>query len=74
MKGWKTILQANGTQRKAGVVTLISDEIDFKIKIHESKSQKNQIVLYSQYENMTGKTTESFLDIGLKKESNLMFP
>lgn len=74
MKGWNTILQANGTQRKAGVVTLTSDEIDFKIKIHELKSQKNQIVLYFQYENMTRKTTEAFLDIGLKKESNLMFP
>lgn len=54
-----------------GVVTLISNKIDFKIKILES--QKNQIVLYSQYENMTRETRESFLDIGLKKESNLVF-
>nr|KAF6485419.1 hypothetical protein HJG63_010631 [Rousettus aegyptiacus] len=32
VKGWKMIFQANGIQRKAGVVVLISDEIDFKIK------------------------------------------
>ena len=32
MKGWKTILQANGKQKKAGVVILISDKVDFKIR------------------------------------------
>ena len=32
MKGWKTILQAKGKQRKAGVTILISDKVDFKIK------------------------------------------
>lgn len=32
MKGWKMILQANGTQRRVGVATLISDKIDFKAK------------------------------------------
>ena len=31
-KGWKTILQVNGKQKKAGVAVLISDKVDFKIK------------------------------------------
>ena len=33
MKGWKKIFHANGNKKKAGVAILISDEIDFKIKI-----------------------------------------
>nr|KAF6435751.1 hypothetical protein HJG63_012487 [Rousettus aegyptiacus] len=32
VNGWKMIFQANGIHRKVGVVVLISDEIDFKIK------------------------------------------
>ena len=32
MRGWKTILHANGNQKKAGVAILISDKMDFKIK------------------------------------------
>ena len=32
MRGWKKILHANRDQKKAGVVILISDKIDFKIK------------------------------------------
>ena len=32
VKGWKTILQANGKQKKADVAILISDEVDFMIK------------------------------------------
>ena len=32
MKGWKKILHENGDQEKAGLVILISDKIDFKIK------------------------------------------
>ena len=30
MKGWKQIFQANGQEKKAGVVVLISDKIHFK--------------------------------------------
>ena len=33
VKGWKKIFHANGSQKKAGVAILISDKIDFKIKI-----------------------------------------
>ena len=32
MRGWKKISHANGNQKKAGVVILISNKIDFKIK------------------------------------------
>ena len=32
VRGWKKIFHANGNQKKAGVTTLISDKIDFKIK------------------------------------------
>jgi len=33
VKGWKKIFDANGDQKKAGVAMLISDKIDFEIKI-----------------------------------------
>ena len=32
VRGWKKVVHANGNQKKAGVVILISDKIDFKIK------------------------------------------
>ena len=32
VRGWKNIFHANGKQNKAGVVILISDKIDLKIK------------------------------------------
>ena len=37
VKGWKNIVHANGKQKKAGVVILISDKIDLKIKITRDK-------------------------------------
>ena len=30
IKGWRKIYQANGEQKKAGVVILVSDKVDFK--------------------------------------------
>ena len=33
VKGWKTILQANGPKKQAGVPILISNKIDFKPKL-----------------------------------------
>jgi exonuclease III len=33
MKGWKTIFQANGMKKQAGVAILISDNIDFQPKV-----------------------------------------
>ena len=35
VRGWKNISDANGRQKKAGVVILISDKIDLKIKDYE---------------------------------------
>ena len=32
MRGWKNIFHANGKQKKARVVILISDKVDLKIK------------------------------------------
>ena len=32
VKGWRTIYHATGSQKKAGVATLISDKLDFKLK------------------------------------------
>lgn len=32
MRGWKNIFHANGKQKKAGVIILISDKIDLEIK------------------------------------------
>ena len=33
VRGWKKVLHANGSQRKAGVAIHIPDKIKFKIKI-----------------------------------------
>ena len=33
VKGWKKIFHANGDQKKARVAILISDKIDFEIKV-----------------------------------------
>ena len=33
VKGWKTILQANGHRKRAGVAILISEKIDFQPKV-----------------------------------------
>ena len=37
MRGWKNIFHTNGKQKEAGVAILISDKIDFKIKIIRDK-------------------------------------
>jgi hypothetical protein len=33
MKGWKTIFQANGLKKQAGVAILISNKINFQPKV-----------------------------------------
>ena len=33
VKGWKKIFQTNGDQKKAGVAILMSDKVDFEIKV-----------------------------------------
>ena len=39
VKGWKNVFHANGDQKKAGVVILISDKIDFKTKGCEKRQR-----------------------------------
>ena len=36
VRGWKKIFHANGKDRKAGIVILISDKIDFRSSHHVS--------------------------------------
>uniref|UniRef100_A0A3Q2LEY5 RNA-directed DNA polymerase n=1 Tax=Equus caballus TaxID=9796 RepID=A0A3Q2LEY5_HORSE len=44
VKGWKTILQANSKQKKAGVAILISDKADFKAK-QIKKDKEGQYIM-----------------------------
>ena len=45
MRGWKKIFHANGNQKKAGVATLISDKIDFKIKTITRDKEGHHIMI-----------------------------
>ena len=40
VRGWKKKFHGNGNQKKAGVATLISDKIDFKIKTMKKKQTR----------------------------------
>uniref|UniRef100_A0A9L0TSD4 exodeoxyribonuclease III n=1 Tax=Equus caballus TaxID=9796 RepID=A0A9L0TSD4_HORSE len=45
VKGWKTILQANSKQKKAGVAILISDQVDFKIRQVKRDTERQYIMI-----------------------------
>ena len=45
MKGWKNIFHANGDQKKAGVAILISDKIDFEIKVMKRDKEGHYIMI-----------------------------
>ena len=54
VRGWKKAFHANGNQKKAGVVILISDKIDFKIKTKETKKDTTLMIKGSiQEEDIT---------------------
>ena len=45
MKGWKTIFQANGMKKQAGVAILISDKIDFQPKVIKKDKEGHFILI-----------------------------
>ena len=49
VRGWKKIFHANGNQKKAGVATLISNKIDFKIKDAIRAIQEEDITIINIY-------------------------
>ena len=50
MRGWKKIFHSNGNQKKAGVVILISDKIDFKIKTITRDKEVHYIMIKGSIE------------------------
>jgi exonuclease III len=45
MKGWKTIFQASGLKKQAGVAILISNKIDFQPKVIKTHKEGNFIFI-----------------------------
>ena len=45
MKGWKKIFHTNRDQKKAGVVILLSDKIDFEIKTMKRDKEGHYIMI-----------------------------
>ena len=45
VKVWEKIFQANGQEKKAGVVTLMSDKIDCKTKVIKRDTERHFIIL-----------------------------
>ena len=45
MKGWNKIFHTNGSQKKAGAATLISDKIDFEIKAVKRDKEGHYIMI-----------------------------
>ena len=54
VKGWKKLFHTNGNQKKAGVVILISDKIDFEIKaVKRDKEEHYKMIKGSIQEDIT---------------------
>ena len=48
VKDWKKIFHANGDLKKAGVAILISDKIDFEIKVVKGDKEEQYIMIKDQ--------------------------
>jgi exonuclease III len=55
MKGWKTIFQANGLKKQAGVVILISIKIDFQPKVIKRDKEGTSDASKVKYTKMNSK-------------------
>ena len=45
VKGWKTIFQANGSKKQAGVAILISNKINFQPKVIKKDKEEHFILI-----------------------------
>jgi exonuclease III len=45
VKGWKTIFQANGSKKQAGVAILISNKIDFQLRVMKKDKEGHFILI-----------------------------
>jgi exonuclease III len=45
VEGWKTIFQANGPKKQAGVAILISNKIDFQLKVIKKDKEGHFILI-----------------------------
>jgi exonuclease III len=52
MKGWKTIFQANGMKKQAGVAILISNKIDFQPKVIKKDKEGHFILIKGKIHQM----------------------
>ena len=50
MKGWKKIFHANRDQKKAGVTILISNKIDFEIKVIKGDKEGHCIMIKGSFQ------------------------
>jgi hypothetical protein len=45
VKGWKTIFQANGSKKQAGVAILIRNKIDFQSKVLKKDKEEHFLLI-----------------------------
>jgi dihydroorotase len=45
VKGWKKIYKTNGPSKQAGVATLISDKVDFKLILNKQDKEGHAILI-----------------------------
>ena len=67
MQGWKKLFHANRDQKKAGVAILISDKIDFEIKVMKRDKE-------GHYRMIKGSIQEEDITIIIIYEPNIGAP